>query len=74
LRGLYHWNLDVSIGKKTRITEKVSAVLTADLINALNHVEFVDPALSLQTPSNFGVLTTQFGTPRAIQLGLRVEF
>ncbi len=74
LRGLSHWNLDLSIGKKTRISEKVSAVLTADLINALNHVEFVDPALSLQTPSNFGVLTTQFGTPRAIQMGLRVEF
>lgn len=74
LRGLSHWNLDLSIGKKTRITERFSAVLTADLINALNRVEFVDPALSLQTPSNFGVLNTQFGTPRAIQLGLRVEF
>jgi hypothetical protein len=74
LRGLSHWTLDVSIGKKTTLTERTSAVFTCDLINALNHVEFVDPALSLQTPANFGVLSTQFGTPRAIQLGLRVEF
>ncbi len=74
LRGLSHWTLDVSIGKKTTLTERTSAVFTCDLINALNHVEFVDPALSLQTPANFGVLTTQFGTPRAIQLGLRLEF
>ncbi|MBV9743135.1 MAG: hypothetical protein JO099_05180, partial [Acidobacteriia bacterium] len=74
LRGLSHWNVDLSLGKKTRITERVSGVFTADFINALNHVEFVDPTLSLQTPSNFGVLTTQFGTPRAIQLGFRIEF
>ncbi len=74
LRGLSHWNLDVSIGKKTLVTERISVVFTADLINALNHVEYVDPTLSLQTPANFGVLTTQFGTPRAIQLGLRLEF
>ena len=74
LRGLSHWDLDVSISKKTAITERVSTVFTCDLINALNHVEFVDPTLALQTPTNFGVITTQFGTPRAIQLGLRVEF
>jgi hypothetical protein len=74
LRGLSHWNFDLSAGKKTPITERVSAVFTADFINVFNHVEFVDPTLSLQTPASFGVLTTQYGTPRAIQLGLRVEF
>jgi hypothetical protein len=74
LRGLSHWNLDLSISKKTSVTERVSTVFTCDLVNALNHVEFVDPALSLQAPTNFGVITTQFGTPRAIQLGLRLEF
>jgi hypothetical protein len=74
LRGLSHWNLDLSMGKKTRIREKVSAVFTADFINVVNHVEFVDPVLSLQTPASFGVLTTQYGTPRAIQLSLRLEF
>jgi len=37
-------------------------------------VEFVDPALNLQQAANFGVLTQQFGTPRAVQLSLRLEF
>src|SRR6202011_1424673 len=41
LRGLSHWNFDLSAGKKTRITERMSAVFTADMINVLNHVEFV---------------------------------
>ena len=74
LRGLNHWNLDTSVGKKTKINERVSAVLTADFINVLNRVEFVDPALSLQSASSFGVLTTQYGTPRALQVSLRLEF
>jgi hypothetical protein len=74
LRGLGHWNLDASLGKKTRINERVSAVLTGDFINVLNHVEFVDPTLSLQSASSFDVLTTQYGTARAVQVSLRIEF
>src|SRR6266478_3009147 len=74
VRGLSHWNVDLSIGKKTRITERTLAVFTFDMINALNHVEFVDPTLSLQSRASFGVINTQYGTPRAIQLGLRFEF
>src|SRR5260370_38502929 len=66
LRGLSHWNLDLSAGKKTRIGEKLSAVFTADLINVLNHVEFVDPTLSLQTPASFAVLPTHYATPTAL--------
>src|SRR5262249_56992179 len=58
LRGLSHWNFDLSMGKKTKFNEKLSAVFTADMINIFNHVEFVDPALLLQTPASFGVLTT----------------
>jgi hypothetical protein len=74
LRGLKRWNLDVSLGKKTRISERLSAVLTGDFINVLNRVEFVDPALSLQSGPAFGVITTQYGTPRAVQVSLRLEF
>ena len=74
IRGLARWNIDLSIGKKTRITERVSGVFTADFINATNRVELVDPALNLQQAANFGVLATQFATPRAVQLSLRIEF
>jgi hypothetical protein len=74
LRGLNHWNMDASLGKKTRINERITTVVTGDFINVLNRVEFVDPALSLQSATNFGVITTQYGTPRAVQVSLRVEF
>ncbi len=69
-----HWNLDASLGKKTRINERLTAVLTGDFMNVLNRVEFVDPVLNFQSAPTFGVLTTQYGTPRAIQVSLRLDF
>ncbi len=74
LRGLPRWNIDLSIGKKTRINERIQAVFTFDMINALNRVEFGDPATNYQAPASFGVLNSQFAGPRAIQMGLRIEF
>jgi len=77
LRGFPRWNADLSIGKKTNITEKVKTVFTFDLINAFNRVEFDDQlgfSIDLRNRAAFGVLTQQFANPRQIQLGLRFEF
>jgi hypothetical protein len=74
LRGFSRWNFDLSIGKKTNVTEQVGVVFTFDLINAFNRVEFADPGTSFLNPAAFGVVTGQFGDPRRIQVGLRFEF
>ncbi len=74
LRGFPRWNLDLSIGKKTKITEQVKTVFTFDMINAFNRVEFNDPGMSILDRPSFGVITSQFAGPRQIQLGLRIEF
>lgn len=80
IRGLPHWNLDLSLGKRTQITERVSAAFSFDFFNILNRVEFNDPSLSLTNPAAFGVITGQFSPAnrvdgsRAIQFGLRVQF
>ena len=84
VRGLPRWNLDLSLGKKTIVTEDVNVVFTVDFLNIVNHMEFNDPSITggsslrLRSPSNFGRLTSQFGGilrgPRRIQFGLRLEF
>jgi hypothetical protein len=80
LRGMPRWNLDMSLGKRTTITERVGLVFAADFFNVTNSVVFANPGLSLTSQAAFGVITTQFipanrtvGS-RWIQLGLRVEF
>ena len=87
LRGLSHWQLDFSLGKQTRLTERVSFVLSFDFLNIFNHPNFLDPAPNLEDPANFGAITTQivpnpdgfplaqtFYRPRAIQIGGRIQF
>jgi len=75
IRGLPRWELDFSLGKKTKVTESVQLVFTLDFLNVFNRVEFANPTyIDLRSPASFGVLTAQANTPRAIQLGFRVEF
>jgi hypothetical protein len=71
--GFGRWNVDMSLGKKTTITERVSATFLFDFINLLNKKDFNNPSLSLTDPRGFGVITSSTG-PRAIQFGMRVEF
>ncbi len=76
--GPYHgqsrWNLDFTLAKQTKITERVGATAYAQFLNALNHMEYGDPGMNLQDPANFGTLTGQYNNPRVIELGLRIFF
>lgn len=80
IRGLPRWNIDMSVGKKTSVTERVSMVFSVDFFNFTNHADFNDPSLDVNSRAAFGVITTQFTPPnrtdgsRWIQFGLRVEF
>jgi len=75
LRGLGHWNLDASFGKRTAITERVHVNFAADFFNLFNHVIYCDPGVTNGNPvlgtcggslsftsglQNFGVISTQF--------------
>ena len=74
LNGFPYWNLDFSLGKNIPITEHVSLLFTADAFNVFNHVVFQNPDLDLNNPSEFGVISSQANTPRAMQLGLKLVF
>ncbi len=79
-RGLPFWNFDLSVGKSTNITERLRVRFSADFFNIFNHPNFNNPSLNYQSPSTFGVITTEAIPPnringaRAMELGLRVEF
>jgi hypothetical protein len=87
LRGLSKWQADMSLGKQTKITEQVSFNLSFDFFNIFNHPTFYDPGPNLESPTNFGAITTQitpnpngfplaqtFFRPRAIQVSGRIQF
>jgi len=81
LRGFPRWNVDLSLGKKTSITEKINLSFQLDFFNLLNRFEPGDPGVSLNDPAGFGVVTGQFngtglpnGGARAIQFGFRIDW
>lgn len=74
-RGLGHWNLDASFGKRTAITERTHLNFAADFFNIFNHVIYCDPGQTNGNPNagtcggslslasglqNFGVISSQF--------------
>ena len=80
LRGLPFWNLDMSLGKQTTITESLKFTISADFFNIFNHVNFLDPSFNVNTPATFGVINTQLVPAdrnqgsRWIQIGVRFDF
>lgn len=80
LRGLPSWDFDLSLGRRVRLKEGLSARVSLDFFNLFNHTLFSNPALDLNNPRGFGVITQQRvptrreSASRWIQLGLRLEF
>jgi hypothetical protein len=74
IHGLPYWNLDLSLLKRFRITERVSTEASVIFTNVLNHNQLLDPFLDLTNPSGWGVLNTQGNIPRRMGFSIRVSF
>lgn len=81
VRGPQLFQIDVSLAKNTRITERMGLVFRADVFNVFNHPEFGSPNLSFSSPATFGRITSLMndspigtGGSRSIQLALRLTF
>jgi hypothetical protein len=74
LRGFPTWNLDLTVSKEIRATERVGASLSFQFTNILNHFQPANPTVNLDSPASFGVVTNQTGNARQMQFGLRVRF
>jgi hypothetical protein len=74
ISGLGYLNLDLSIKKTLAVWEKTSLEFTGVFYNFMNHLDFSNPSLSLQSTSNWGITKTQGNSPREIQMGVRANF
>lgn len=84
LRGLPYWNLDLSLKKNFKITERVNFEFQTIFANLFNHVVFDDPGynpvpfpgdyLDTSSPATWGTLPGQGNTPRTMEFGLRLNF
>jgi hypothetical protein len=54
--------------------ERANLEFSGIMFNALNHLDFTNPSLSILAPASFGVTKTQGNSPRQIQMGIRASF
>jgi len=75
LRGLNRWNMDATLAKDLKFTERVGATLTMQFTNVFNHYQPSDPSsLSLTSPTAFGRITGAVYAARQMEIGLRIHF
>jgi Carboxypeptidase regulatory-like domain/TonB dependent receptor len=72
VRGLSYWNVNFGLKKNLRISERFSTEVSLNINNLLNHNQLLDPNLGLA--SGFGELGAEGTTPRAMEMGIRVNF
>jgi len=83
LRGLPYWNVDLSVKKMFKITERINTEFQVVFTNFFNHDQFGDPTgdtISTASAGSFGSLPGSVLSPsgqafnRQIQFGLRLSF
>jgi len=72
-RGPRYFNLDVSVVKQFRVNDTKHVYLRVDFYNFFNTTHFGMPDLDLSSIS-FSRITSTIGTPRKVQIGLRLSF
>ena len=74
ISGLGYINVDFSVKKQLMVWEKASLEFSGVFYNLMNHLDFSNPSLSLQSTTNWGTIKTQQNNPRQIQMGIRANF
>src|SRR5215472_2942081 len=76
LRGFPRWNLDMTVTKDIRATERVGLTFTAMMTNVLNHFQPDDPSMNLNNPATFGRVSAQATgyDSRQMEFGLRLRW
>jgi len=74
--GFARWNLDMSITKDTRLTERIGFTYYALFTNFLNHFQPDDPALNIDSSSLWGVVQQQASgyESRQLEMGIRIRW
>ena len=73
------YNIDFSILKNTRLSDRISAQFRVELFDLLNHPNFGQPGNVVGTPIFGHITSTRFptgesGSSRQVQLGVKLVF
>jgi hypothetical protein len=73
LRGFGDAREDLGLLKYIPLTERMKMQLRAEFLNVFNRHYFADPNANMADPA-FGNVTTTTGSPRTVQIGIRLDW
>jgi hypothetical protein len=68
------FNLDASLSKRLRVTERVGMEVRAEAFSLTNTPQFDLPNANASDPVNFGHITNTVGGNRTVELGAKITF
>jgi hypothetical protein len=71
--GPWSFDLDMSVQRRFRLTERQSVELRMEGVNVLNHPSFYVGDQNINS-TNFGVIGSMFNSPRLLQFAARCQF
>ena len=74
MRGPGRVNVDFSLFKDINLTETINLQYRAEFFNVMNTPQFGLPNSTIGTNPSAGIITSIVGTPRQVQMGLRLSF
>jgi hypothetical protein len=76
LRGFAYYSEDFSLLKRTPLGSREGALfeLRVDVLNLFNRIGLCAPATDISDQGSFGRVFSKCGSPRNIQVGVRVNF
>jgi hypothetical protein len=63
----------MSLSRQFRLRERYRYDVRADFFNVMNHANWSNPGVSITSGTTFGKITN-FGSPRLIQLSMKLFF
>jgi hypothetical protein len=80
IRAPGHWQIDTALEKRVQAWERLSLTFRAEAFNLFNVAQYGNPVVSVSS-STYGLINSAFstsptgsGTPREIELSLRLDF
>jgi hypothetical protein len=80
IRAPGHWQIDTALEKRVKAWERLAVTFRAEAFNVFNVAQYGNPVVSISS-STYGLINSAFstsptgsGTPREIELSLRLDF
>ena len=74
LRAPGYWNVDLGLQRNIVVGDSRSLSIRFEAFNVFNHINLGNPAVAIDTPATVARITSMNGTPRQLQIGLRLAY